>query len=516
MTLIKRPAAGFLPLLFLLAVQGASPGQVQEQLREAIRLPMLNIGIRFGFDVSGLESWDPVVDPAGEAFRLERQMAERPDNAAGWLELARLQRLAGNTNEARHSEEKAVTRRRQELADRPDDARAMAALAAALPAAQYAEAERLLHAAVARDPKDWKCELELARLLSLHKDLEFLAPDSSRDGRPDEEFLKRATVRVTEAGVHFDRAVELGPRELDPRLSRIAFHFLKVTVIEAATGISADPERRGRELAPDLQVASELSPDDFRILAMKIGFLSLTQPPDDRSEGMNLSSESRREVLDTLARLDRLAEKAGSPEKTAAILEARAILQYLLLGDTAGASENSRRSLQLQPGRPRAWALRFGTLLDQNDDAAVRLFLEETLRRTNTALVNLCLAKVEWRQKRPEKAAERVRAALDLEPELLAARAAEAAIRLQQARTEEELAAVAGRLSAAMKSADEVADPSERANLIEHLWTTAAICAGLSGDWKSAHWILGEVASKYPKGPYLLAVGEILELAPRE
>ncbi|MBL9174809.1 MAG: hypothetical protein JNL10_14825, partial [Verrucomicrobiales bacterium] len=153
-----------LPLGF--QVHGASPGESDARLRAALRTPAVQVTVQFGFDTKdGLDAWDPVLDPVGEAKRLEATLAGKTPVPGQWERLSHLQAQAGLTNAAAATRARWVTQCREALASRPEDARRMADLGAALAGDDDTEAARLLRAAAAKSPKDPVCQVALAKWL---------------------------------------------------------------------------------------------------------------------------------------------------------------------------------------------------------------------------------------------------------------------------------------------------------------------------------------------------------------
>jgi len=137
---------GFLPGF----LRAATPGEIESRLREAIRMPQVNLQLNFGFTSrQGLEAWDPMIDPAAEISRLEQAMVQSEADAERWLKISRLRGELQDEAGAQAANDRGLALLRERLKAKPDDARAMSALGDALPTDE-AEAERLLRGAVSR------------------------------------------------------------------------------------------------------------------------------------------------------------------------------------------------------------------------------------------------------------------------------------------------------------------------------------------------------------------------------
>lgn len=502
--------------------RAAAPGEVQARLREAIQMPSFSLELNFGYTAEqGLEAWDPPINPPVEIAKLERAMTGGLGDGTNWLKIAKLRAQLKDDPGATAARAKAVAVFRRQLAAQPGELQAMAALGDALPQAESDEAERLLRAAVAKAPGVWWCQLALAKFLHSQA---LTAQMSGEKVPATAEVLAKARTLSEEAGRHFDLAVELAPGQHEPPLQRAMFHWMRAMYPpRGSDGAAAHPDSAAvnetfkTAVLPDLRRARAASPDDFRLVALQIWMLVISSMPEDGAHFSvdRLPETVRRELLDGVAKLRRLAEQASSSERAAATWEALGMLQMGLLQDRRGAEESVASALKLQPGRPRAWNLRAGLLLDSSDNrAAFQAFLEETLRRTNTAKVRLFLAKVQFEAKRPEAAAASVAEALKLEPDDLPARACDLTLRLQSAKTEMELSEVQRSLEDAIKRLESFQPESERPTLAQHLWTTIAIHVALTGEMAEADQLIRQVRERFPESEYAKEVAEILLAAP--
>ena len=505
---------------FGLQGHGASPGDTEVRLRAALRTPEIQLTVQFGFDTKdGMDAWDPVLDPAGEAKKLEGSLSSRTPAAADWERLALLQSRAGLTNAADATRARWVKQCQEALAARPEDPRRMSELGTALGGTDEAEAGRLLRAAAAKAPGDPVCQLALSRWL-VGQVLRQLAESKDEEGASSKSSAeKQEGIRseVAEARQALDRAVESAPDDLDARIQRLMFHWFRAVGMmgsdplgSAASGGPMDVAILRGYVLPDLRKAGKLAPDDFRILALGLWVSALCDSMEQGGSEGALSAQTRRSVTDGIETLRQLAERAGSPERAAAIWESRAILQLAQLKDPAGAGESAARSLELQASRPRAWSIRVAALKEAGESDRLSQFLEQTLRRTNSVQLHLMLARMRDRENRKDAAAREVAAALALDPGHLQARAWDVTLRLRNASKESEYAEVGGVIQDCLAKVSSWDPASERAPLMEHLATTGAICMALAGEQDQARQLLKQVLGQYPESEYATEINRIL------
>lgn len=514
-----------LPLLVLgIQIHGASPGDSDARLRAALRTPEIQLTVHFGFDTQdGMDAWDPVQDPVGEAKRLEGTLAGKTPTSAEWERLALLQSRAGLTNAATGTRARWVKQCREALAARPEDARRMAELGTALADVDAAEAGRLLRAAASKAPGDPVCQIALSRWL-VGEVLRQGAESAEGDGtasRSSPETREGTRKLVTEARQALDRAVEAAPDDVDARIQRLMFHWFRAVGTMGNDAVGSDAAAGGMDVTilrgyvlPDLRKAGKLAPDDFRILALGLWVSALCDSIEHGGADAPLSAPARRSATDGIETLRQLAERAGSPEKAAAIWESRAILQLTQLKDPSGADESAAKALELQPSRPRAWSIRVAALKEAGEGDRLIQFLEQTLRRTNSVQLHLMLARMSDRENRRDAAAREVAAALALDSAHLQARAWDATLRLRNASKESEYAEVGGVIQDCLAKVSTWEPASERAPLMEHLATTGAICMALAGEQDQARQLLKQVLRQYPESEYAAEVDRILSGEP--
>lgn len=519
-----KPHLRWLPFLLWAALafrlQGAGPGELERRLRSAIQTPEIQLSVRFGFNTEdGMDSWDPVLDPAGEAQKLEGILARRTPSAAEWERLALLQFRAGLTNAADATRARWVRQCRDSLAARPDDARRMAELGTALTGSAEDEAEKLLRAAAAKAPSDPGCQIALSRWL-VGEALRLQAAASGGTGSetpPASETREHIRQWVGEARQALDRAVESAPDDVDARVQRVLFHWFRAAGMLGKDALGGDLPAGSMDVnilrgyvLPDLRKAGRLAPEDFRTLALSLWLGALCDVSEQGGSDGVQSAEARKTAVAGIETLRQLAERAETQERAAAIWESRAILQFTQLNDPVGAGESAARALELQSARPRAWAIYAAALKVAGEKERLTLFLEQTLRRTNTVQVHLMLARMHDRENRRDAAVREVAAALALDSANLQARAWDATLKLRSASKDAEYADIGGILQDCLGRVPTWEPASDRAALMEHLATTSAVCMALAGEQDQARQLLKQILRQYPESEYAAEVERIL------
>lgn len=524
MTASVRWIIGLLLLALELRVHGASPGESDARLRAALRTPGVQVTVQFGFDTKdGLDAWDPVLDAAAESKRLEATLSGKTPDPSQWERLARLQAKAGLTNAAVATRARWVTQCREALASRPEDARRMADLGSALAGDDDPEAVRLLRAAAAKSPKDPVCQVALAKWLveDLIDQVAGIQSGAGAPSAPSAETTARLRNQLAEARQALDAAVDAAPDDVTARIHHMMFHWFRSAGMLGDESPGSNPSPGSMDVSilrgyvlPDLRKAAKLAPDDFRILAVDLWVHAACESIELGGGDAPLSRESRGEAIRGLETLRLLAARAATPEKAAAIWEARGILQISLLQDPEGAAESAAKALELQPSRPKAWMIRAGALREVGGGERLVQFLEQTLQRTNSVQVRLILARMRDREGRSDAAAREVAAALAVAPENLQVRAWDASLRLRKASKETEYAEIGGVLQDCLGKVPTWEPASERAGLMEHLATTSSICMALAGEPEPARGLLKQVLQQFPESDYAGAVQKILAVEP--
>ncbi|MBX3733620.1 MAG: hypothetical protein KF791_13620 [Verrucomicrobiae bacterium] len=509
-------------LLGVAALRAAAPGEAGMRLRALLRMPEIQIEVEFGLDNrQGLDAWDPVTDPAAEARRLEGLL--RGDEADAMLldRIADLQSKAGLTAPASESRQRAIRRCRDAVAIHPEDPQRLARLGWVVSPEDAVEAEQLLRLAASRAPGDPFCQRMLGRWLTQRA--LFAAAAIPREASPAHREALQADARRTipEARAALDRAVESAPENLEARVDRMLFHWFRSLGMLGGeeTDIAGDTPgfdvtvMRGYVL-PDLRKARQVAPDDFRILALRTWVLALCTRMESGLESGSLVEVSRHDVVEGIASLEALAASSREFAREAAIREAVAALQLVLLEDHAAAAVSAARALELQPTRRKAWAIRAAALRGAGREEELTQFLESTLQRTNSATVRLILAKVAYREGRTATAREQVDTTLRLAPDDLRARAFDLTLRLRETTEPGGVDAVGMALQGCLEKLSSWEPASDRPALFEHLGVTAAACYALAGDWGRAREFLAQVRTQFPESEYVSEVAAVLESGP--
>lgn len=288
-------------------------------------------------------------------------------------------------------------------------------------------AMRDLREVVERNPKLGDAQLMVARLESL--------PGGSRERAREaaekaldllgDDGLQAAQAHVALGNLldeddregrakHYDRAVELAPRDKEVRRSRGLFHLL------------ADEHAKARV---DLEAAIEAAPDDAALhealgLALMMDEkLDEAQAALDRAIKLDPSSAGallqrarlrairgdRPDAIDDLDKAIRISPDAATP----LLLRARIHQQA---GDSAKAAADVERVLDKQPDHPGALELR-GLLAAQRNDyaGAIRDFRRLVAQRGDDPVVVAQLAMLYLAAKQPREAIRRFSRALELD-----------------------------------------------------------------------------------------------------
>ncbi|MDH7503461.1 MAG: tetratricopeptide repeat protein, partial [Verrucomicrobiota bacterium] len=222
------------------------------------------------------------------------------------------------------------------------------------------------------------------------------------------ERLERVQNQIGDAISAFDRAIELGSGESEPRVWRAAAKSAKCYV-EAVSGAREggrqEPARRlaalfPAELAVDLAEAVRLSPTNARVLSMSAIYplMSCYVAGGARSSKALALHEAwgsapdgvRARVRQAMSRLDALAQ-ADEPWTAAAAMEMLGSIQLFVVRDTSGAENNLRRASLLDSERGQdALAV---LLVDSGRWDELVALCEEQLKRRDNVSGRLLFAK---------------------------------------------------------------------------------------------------------------------------
>ena len=482
-------------------------------------MPAIEVSVQFGFSTrDGLEAWDPVIDPAAEAGRLTATLTGGAKDALILDQIASLQSDAGLTNAATETRARAVRIAREALLQHPDDSRTQAWLGWVLGWKGVDEADRLIRAAAARAPEDPVCQVILGRWLMTR------IFNEDQVTKPSEESRRLARTHGMEARAAFDQAVAVAPADIDARIQRMIFHWMRSC---GSCGLPEEDEftaskprdsfnvaiLRGYVL-PDLRKAIQLAPDDFRLIALRTWVTVICEHSSSDESRDGMSESARREAVSGLENLRRLAMSSSSPARSAAIYEVMAMIQITTLRDSAGAAENAALALVMQPERPKAWAVRAAALEESGQTDELIDFLERTLQRTNTVTVRLIRAKVADRSGRPAIAREQVNAAQRLNPDDLRARACDIALRLREPASPEEITRIGESIQDSLGRLGAWEPTSDRPVLSENLGVAVAVHYAFAGEWKQAREVLETVSARHPDSEYIRQISAILAVDP--
>jgi tetratricopeptide (TPR) repeat protein len=481
----------------------------------------MNFSLEFGLSPQlGLDSWEPIADPAGELVPLENAVKANPDSPERWLRIARLRALLGDHKGASQAGATARKLLRQRLAEKSDSVETMLALAEALPAGEKEEAATLCRAAVVKAPTNWRCQMILGKILDAQSSA-ILNPGrtNANPGAADETSVQRTRSHALaeEAERAFGEAIRLAPGESEPLLHRGLFHASQAQL--TAEDPSARGDRRPQEIVltaienkvlPDLKGAEKANPGDYRLLAIRLAVqLTAATSPAANRDGQ-LTESARGELVEGISKLRRIAEESTAPSSSAGAWESMAVVQYLGLHDTSGADESARRALVVQEGRPRAWNLRAAILLETKRFDDLMTLFEDRLKRTNSLEIHLMAAKIAFNQKRMEGVVPHLEKAGEINPKsglVLAFRSSYATYQMLDG-GEYDVARSA--TEEAMEGLKTMPPSDERNRIALFVWTNAAVMLAAHNDLAAAREVLVQVRSKFQGDEYVEAIAKII------
>jgi tetratricopeptide (TPR) repeat protein len=288
-------------------------------------------------------------------------------------------------------------------------------------------AMRDLNEVVERDPKIGDAHLMIAQLESLpggnreraraaaEKAIELLADDRLQTAQAHIVLGNTADADDREErGSHYDKAVELAPRDKDIRRTRGLFHLL-VDEFEKARGdleaaIEADPEDASLQEALGLA----LMMDDKLEAAQEAFDRAIKLDPD--SPGALLQRARVRAMQgdrpEAIADLDK-AIRIAPDEAVPLVLRARIHQQA---GDTERASADLERVLAKRPDHPAALELRGLIAAERNDyPAAIRDFRKLAAQQPDDAVIVAQLAMLYLAAKQPRQAIKRFTRSIEID-----------------------------------------------------------------------------------------------------
>ncbi|HEX7858809.1 MAG TPA: tetratricopeptide repeat protein [Verrucomicrobiae bacterium] len=373
-----RCAMVIMLLMSGVAAFGVAKGNAKRELQGLVRTPRVEFPVplefhrRFGFVAFAQEG-----AATSEVTRVLKEAKGRTEDAALYLQAARVHDAQGDAGGALRQYSRAMDLFRKRLEVSPDEVRALVGLGEALTAlGRFAEAQSVLERAgdaasvelwLARArlnaERSWFTAVGEAQRFSTASFLDQLVSMvafSIHAGQVEESkrFLKRADEAMRRA---FEAEAGTSALEVERLRVRAAFRSFQ-NGLEVALGQIQNVELKSRavrssiftgQAVHDLIAAAELS-DDPELLgttALAAFFANETlagwAPP---GEG-GAEFYARR----TTNRLQGMADEGG--ERAAEAAEFLGAIQLQVLRDARGAERSFRAALKLEPGRVRSWEL---------------------------------------------------------------------------------------------------------------------------------------------------------------
>ena len=329
---------GLLALLFWVtpadvSLHAAVDEPLVNKLRQAVRLPRMNMQFKFGFtDSQDWVSESDFPDPQAELDRLRGRLKNELTDAEVRLEMARVATQPGDNPDAEKLRKAAVESWRKWAAVAPGDRTVQTGLASALRLAkEYEEAERILRKITSEPDARWEAWYELTTVLGemgvrrLWLTSEGVRGPLAGGPAPPASVIEESARALDEALVMADKLVKLAPSEARA-WSRRARILTNRALLDMSRRPLVDEESRSRRLyeslfpesaVPDLETAIRLRPKDPRLLmAFIFHHLGSTLFDMFRAAGTDsgtdffgrLSATQQTAVRETVARLDRLSE----------------------------------------------------------------------------------------------------------------------------------------------------------------------------------------------------------------
>jgi tetratricopeptide (TPR) repeat protein len=379
------------------------------RIRSAIQLPTVDLSVFMVFmtgDTVGSDA-DPV-DPEASIVELRGRLQGRPSDAATLVSIAERTRSTRDADRAKEAVRVAVDAARGWREGEPGNPAAIVAWSRALRLeGREKEAEELLRRA-GSPPDSALVSAEMGNLL-LARAMQQAGTSGVvglMEGRVLEPGLRKTfdecVVTMGRAIESFSEAIRLEPKEASHRLGRARAEGWR-------SYLSAGLERQGddgRSPVPpvvrmfteksfaDLEAALRLSPEDPEVLATVAGARAIrwveralrdSRKWEDVMGGgimgmmRMMSDEDRREVMDLMRRLERVAEGVPAGKKARA-WEALAKLQLAVAGEVTTARDLAMRVLRIDARHLEAFNLVMAATVGGEDGARDWGIAEEAVR----------------------------------------------------------------------------------------------------------------------------------------
>ena len=499
----------------------------RERLRELVVVPVINMQYGYFAYSSRAEFLEDHLVP-GEIEKLRKEAKEHPEDPEGLLRLGTLLNRSGETNDVRGWFERAEKAARKKSELRPSDGLTLVCLADALDGlGRDAEQESLFRRATLVSSNDSKCWAGLGRFLGLHALYEVLPKQAKEksgsielivsaaaDYKPSSESLARSEAMRKESEEDFNRAVSLAPKEADVYLDRANIQGT-YGILDFLSRFYRDkqPPKRSETLelycsaatVRDLKEAARLCPDDDRVTATAAWFevwhalleRGQRDPNYDFSSWKSLPENARdslRKAMEHLEALSRTANKTRS----AGAFQSLGIFK-LMTQDWAGAIEDLRRALALEPTRVIAWENLLGAQTKSGASTDEMAKTSESLvKAKNSCRNHLLLAKARINQSKFDEAKAEIKKAADLEPNNILPYLFAEALLLKLTDDENNLSYATTEMTWASEVLDRMPNDEERRTRWKEFMLNEAILYGLFDKPAEAKDLLREVSKYFP------------------
>jgi tetratricopeptide (TPR) repeat protein len=442
-------ACAFAWLLAVFAAPGVTPDVGKDELRKLIKLPTIVFQSDWTFDAErGFELGSQAQDVRTRIADLEAGLKGDTSDAQAEEELGELYQATGDGESAQKAWTRAAEFYRKRVEAQSDDGVLLAGFGLSLEGAgNPAEAESALRRAVQVAPKEWQCRVALGRFLDREARRSMI--DEATDKLVADD-VALAQNRMDEAGLCFDRAVALAPKESETWFRRGMHRCARQMVLNqihiAAGGADAPSDIFQDCFSPeglkDLQEASRLSPDDYELTATTALFEVYTIAGGKGQTGMGaltwdaLPAQSQESLHGAMVRLENLGQ-SGNRQTAAAALEVLGILEGPVLHQPDRCIATMRQAVVLTPSREHAWEVLMATLAQTGRYDELLTVCEEQVRLTNSARTHLLLAKAHEKLKQWDDAEREARTAAMQDPGDFAADLSLAALLLKHSGDDE-------------------------------------------------------------------------------
>jgi tetratricopeptide (TPR) repeat protein len=484
---------GFALLVCVLGIAGsASAGGVDKaKVRELLHLPESHVTFGFCFDGFGGFFLPSDIDELPDQIAaLQQALSADATNAEQWSQLSELCWRAGRTELAKEAKAKAEALFRERVAAAPEDGFTLARLSEALPAAEHAEAEKLLNRSLGLAPRDWRCWRARGRYLLSRGVSTLLGPKAEtqsldfnglisliKETRPGPEQTAAAQKLFDEARECHQRAIALAPHEPQVYIERAEVAYYRAVLHYASSLAQNDlgdfNGLASPEIAADVQKAAQLSTGDYRALGAGVLFelmvLAAKNPgayaKEDQKVMDLLPADTRERTQAALQRLEGYAA-SKDPVVAAGALETLGILKFILYNDPADGARIFRRAVILRPCRAFSWNMLIAMLARTEDEKATLAACKEWVEKQDCLQSRMMLAKSYEHLNDPGTAEEQIRLAIRQGPRNFEATFSLAVILLKYGTKEAALDEAGGLLANLERSLGENPSPEWKANYV--------------------------------------------------